>query len=122
LLLIPVHISSDDEIEASVPCSLLHLKEYVAPIPPSDLPTSDAGLVQLAFSIVKENLLHLDARHRQRPVEAFDVMEFRPSFTSAFGFKGLNSIPAIICHQYNFPDNYRSNNYNTKNRYRIPYI
>ena len=40
----------------------------------------------MAFSIVKENLLHLRRPHNQRPTESFDVMDFRSAFTDAFGF------------------------------------
>ena len=82
-----LHRTDDEEIQATVPCSLLALQEYRAPTPPAVLPTCSADLVQLAYAVVKENLLHLEARHRQRPTEAFDVMEYRQVFAEAFGIK-----------------------------------
>jgi hypothetical protein len=82
------HIVSDQDIEATVPCSLLNLKQCVAPSAPAQLPSCSFDLVQLAYAVVKENLLHLEAGHNRRPVENFEVMEFRSAFTTAFGFKG----------------------------------
>ena len=81
-------VNNELDIEASVPCSLLKLKQLTSP----DirglgvLPNNAVDIVQLAYSIVKENLLHLEGRHKSRPHEDFDVMEFRPAFHGAFGF------------------------------------
>lgn len=75
-----------------MPCYLLKLVDYKAPTPPAELPTCNFDIVQLAFAIIKENLLHLEGKHRHRPVESFDVMEYRRIFTTAFGFQGRREV------------------------------
>ena len=88
------HIVSDQSrIEASVPCSNLRLLRWEIPSPPvHGLPTCSFDIVQLAFSIIKENLLSLENKHKQRPIETFDVMEYRRVFTTAFNFNGRPNV------------------------------
>ncbi len=75
------------EIEALVPCSFL---TRIGPPAQAinDHPTDKPDLIQMAYAIIRENLMNLEGKHRTRPHEEFEVMEFRPCFSEAFGFVG----------------------------------
>lgn len=76
----------NEETEAFVPCSVLKVNAGESTYTIYEPPTSNSDLIQMAYSIVKANLMNLQGAHRQRPHENFEVMEFRPCFVSAFGF------------------------------------
>lgn len=63
------HLEDAEHVVAVVPCCRLRLKEYVAPSPPAQLPSCPYDVVQLAYAIVKENMLHLERPGCQRPTE-----------------------------------------------------
>ena len=78
--------NKEAEINLRAPAAAVRTEDTQKTCIISEIPQTDAGIINYAFAILKENLRLVGQKNVSKFYKCFDMLEWRPILGSAFGF------------------------------------